>query len=691
MWFSRMNYPAVLATICGVLLFSKMNASQVPVTPELTKPADLAQPTPGKESITQPSVLPAVAQPAPQSQLPAAVSISPTAQPQAAATGQGIPVPEKPVAPQFTAPAEMPNGQSTKAEGQTKTPTDAAGNVTSPLVAPQETENLMIQDAMIQPQQANPTSSSSAVTSQASVPTQEKIAAIPRAPSPVADKTPQEESLGQEGNIIGIDTIELQEAQGNWLFKRLWWERAEEKYEKIRKQVASIMESRGQFFEKRNAAEKNIFDNVYQQIGFERGELEELINRLMERMNKLREREGVLDEKEREFYAQLQTEKKALDTLKANVTSITVLENSIDDVLAKLMETINRVREYEQESWQNFKDIARVLDDRKAKEMFYKIDAIWRNVTSLKEYIQTRLSAHFDQLLTKAKEETDRISKNVQDLKDKGLDLQKQEEAILQYDRDKEAARIRALEQEQEESSQDEEQEEGFFTSYIWNPIKAVVTWPYYAIFGGGQEDEQQQEEQVNAEPMPAKQGAAVAQQSAQPSDVSNATEKSGSPESQPADTVETQEGFFTTYVLNPLKSVWHLFVSIITWPYYALVGNSHENDQDEVEQPQQAAVTEPSHAAKSSPSSGSEQESQDYKASLAPSEGKVAEMAQPNTDVEKPTLEIIPAVTDQQQSTAEQEIVTSQSQDKVLPANTELTADTENLSAPLPATGVAQ
>ena len=83
-----------------------------------------------------------------------------------------------------------------------------------------------------------------------------------------------------------------------------------------------------------------------------------------------------------------------MEALKANVNTINALENSIDDVLAKLMETINRVREYEQEAWQNFKDIARLLDDRKAKEMFYKIDATWRNVTSLKEYIQTRTLYH---------------------------------------------------------------------------------------------------------------------------------------------------------------------------------------------------------------------------------------------------------------------------------------------------------
>jgi rubrerythrin len=323
--------------------------------------------------------------------------------------------------------------------------------------------------------------------------------------SEIKPSTPEQPQLADdEGTITGIDTVELDDPQGNWLYKRLWWERSEAKYEKLRKEVATVVESRGQFYDKRANAEKNIFDFVYQQIGFERGELEELISRLTVRMNKLREKEGSLDEKEREFYAQLQTEKQSLDTLTKNVAAINALENSVDDILQKLMEQIGRVREYEQDAWQNFKEIARTLDDRKAKELFYKIDAIWRNVTSLKEYIQTRLSTHFDQLLTKAGQEADLLKKGLQELKDKGLDLQKQEEHIEQYYLDKEAARIRALESPQEELGQEEEP--GFIHAYIinplltvWNGIIALITWPYYALVGypESEEDQDQQEQEI--------------------------------------------------------------------------------------------------------------------------------------------------------------------------------------------------
>lgn len=605
MWATRLQYVVffmVAFEIGAVLPLHAAQPANTQTAPAISAvPAQIPanQPTQAGQPTTIPVVTtPSVAQPSMQNrQTPVAspASTAPTTAP----------------APQQTA------SQAAVAQPQPTASASAVAETAQPITPPSEVKvegSAANQAAQAEMPQV-PLAAASEVTG-LPIPAEEKAAPIPSAPALEPVKTPQEEALGEEANIIGIDTVELQDAQGNWLFKRLWWERAEDKYEKIRKQVASIMESRGQFFEKRTDAEKDIFDKLYQEIGFERGELDELINRLIDRMNRLREREGTLDEKEREFYAQLQAEKKSLDVIKANVNTIYALEGSIDEVVSRLMETINKVRQYEQDAWQNFKDIARVLDDRKAKEMFYKIDAIWRNVTSLKEYIETRLSSHFDQLLAKSTQETNRVAQSLAELKEKGLDLQKQEEAILQYERDKEAARIKAIEtarrQAEEAAKEEEKAEEGFFTSYIWNPIKAVITWPYYAIFGESEEEDSEENETTPARKTQessaksGKESAPVAEQKKQ------SLPESQNSQEQEAET-EEDKGFLENYILDPLKYIWDKVIYLVTWPYYALVGTTEEEAG--------AAVVKPTTAVQQSQESSKVQEVQPAQAETNPAQ----------------------------------------------------------------------
>src|SRR5689334_7513565 len=46
------------------------------------------------------------------------------------------------------------------------------------------------------------------------------------------DEADAQEEFVEQKNPEGIDTVSLEDAQGNWLFKRVWWERAEDRYGK---------------------------------------------------------------------------------------------------------------------------------------------------------------------------------------------------------------------------------------------------------------------------------------------------------------------------------------------------------------------------------------------------------------------------------------------------------------------------
>lgn len=278
--------------------------------------------------------------------------------------------------------------------------------------------------------------------------------------------------LAEEIEETGIDTIDIDEPQGNWLFKRMWWEHAEERYERIRDLVQKIWESRMSFFIKRNELDKMILDPFYISIGLGQGELQEILSELVDRIEKERQEEGVLSQSERSLLNQLQAEKQTLEQTKRDVELINQLNQEVDQALNRLMEQINKVRAYEQESWEYFKDIARVLNDKKARELFFKIDTALQNVKSVDAYLQQDFSQHFNQLLQKINVQVNKVVDTMQKLKEKGIDFKKQ---------------VNVTEEElpsQEEMEEEEEEEAKSWGKRVWDNIVAVIRWPYDKLFG---------------------------------------------------------------------------------------------------------------------------------------------------------------------------------------------------------------
>jgi len=285
------------------------------------------------------------------------------------------------------------------------------------------------------------------------------------------------EQVTKEVEEIGIDTIDLEEPQGNWLFKRMWWEHAEERYEKIRDLVQKIWESRMNFFIKRTELDKTVLDPFYISIGIGQGELHGILSELVSRIEQEREEEGLLSQSERLLLVRLKTEQQTLEQTKFDVESISQLDHNVDEALNRLMEQINRVRAYEGEAWEYFKNIARVLNDKKARELFFKMDTVFRNLRDIDEYLQQGFTQHFNQLLQKIDEKINNIKDGIQRLKEKGIDFKKQLDNIEIIE--EEVVR----EQEAEEKENEEEMMPGWGTR-IWNIFVSVIRWPYEKLAG---------------------------------------------------------------------------------------------------------------------------------------------------------------------------------------------------------------
>jgi hypothetical protein len=313
---------------------------------------------------------------------------------------------------------------------------------------------------------------------QAEQPTVQEVSAVPEEPTqpeivqPELPQEPQPE-LGPD-EIMGIDTVDLESPQGNWLYKRVWWEKAEKLYEKIRNTVNKIMEMRTGFFAKRADLDKTVLDPFYIKIGLSQGELQEVLSELIGRLGK--EKNGKQDEDMQEALEQAETDKQELERLQKDVELVVKQDSEVEDAIIMLVDQINKIRRFEQEAWQNFKAIARVLDDKKARELFYKVDNAWRNIQEMQNYIDQTYTSSFDQLVERIKEKIQKIDSTILSLKEKGVDLKQ---------------RILRQEQMEEEEEEAEQAPKGFFTRYIIDPVKnvfqsiwAVMRWPIDKIMG---------------------------------------------------------------------------------------------------------------------------------------------------------------------------------------------------------------
>ena len=118
----------------------------------------------------------------------------------------------------------------------------------------------------------------------------------------------------------------MEEPRGNWLFKRIWWNRAENKYEKIRALFSNILEARILFFTKRSTADKELFAPFYFEIGMSNGELQETVSQLLKHIEKERKQEGDLSAPAQEILNVLMREKKSLESINADVLTIHKLD-----------------------------------------------------------------------------------------------------------------------------------------------------------------------------------------------------------------------------------------------------------------------------------------------------------------------------------------------------------------------------
>lgn len=307
-------------------------------------------------------------------------------------------------------------------------------------------------------------------------------------PDTSAEQSGQPEKKTDE--LVGIDTVNVDEASGNWLYKRLFWERAEDKYQKLKELVDAIMEARTKFFKGRVKLDKEIFDPIYTRTSYRGGELSSILKDLLEELQRMRERKHGLDETERDLFAKIETNKERLEEFQAEIQFILKIDAAVDEAIDTLVNLINQARNFENQGWADFKAISRELSDKKARDLFYRIDTYWRNVKDIQVYVTTKLAEHMAYLEKTAKQHADKVNLLLDELEKQGFILKEQVEAF-----DKKNAA--SPEEAEAAAAKAKAASGGFFNtvgrffSWITQPFVAIakalwhtITYPFRYFFG---------------------------------------------------------------------------------------------------------------------------------------------------------------------------------------------------------------
>lgn len=258
----------------------------------------------------------------------------------------------------------------------------------------------------------------------------QEITPLPEPPKPITALTPeqQEKALAEVNTqeLSTIDTVDVSSPEGNWLFKRVWWQKSNELYGKIRGVVDQIADARMQFYTEHVRIDRDLLDPFYASVGFDQGQLTEIAEVLTQELEKKRKKKGALDEKELDYYATVVSAKETIEGFKIGVQSVGQLSDNLRDALIKLVEQLNRARSYESEAWRLLNLIAQELSDKQAREYYYGVLTQWQNIKEIYAYIVGPYVQHFGQVMEALVQKTKEVKTSLDELKDKGVKFGKE-------------------------------------------------------------------------------------------------------------------------------------------------------------------------------------------------------------------------------------------------------------------------
>ena len=274
--------------------------------------------------------------------------------------------------------------------------------------------------------------------------------------APTATQSPSDTSSKSGGDSaiaianvhqISLDTTEV-DGGGNWLNKRIWYERSQTVFDEIRAMVNTVGDLRIQFSNEVNAIGRKI-DTFFESVDFTKGQLDDKFKEILVALDTEKKMVGDLSPEERNLQTTIKQELAAIDQIGTDIKTIGDVDNKIDQTLMQAFKTIDECRDYETKAWDTFKSIGKELDDKKARNLYYQMNNYKQNIDQKTSYLKATLLPYLHNVLVaKIENNIAKITETIEALKTKGIDLEKimsksQEDDVTQlHAREKEAADI---------------------------------------------------------------------------------------------------------------------------------------------------------------------------------------------------------------------------------------------------------
>lgn len=283
--------------------------------------------------------------------------------------------------------------------------------------------------------------------------------------------------------------------QGNWRKKVLRLREALDKNDALQKASAEAQQFKPKYYEKFKTVDTQL-DTFYRISGFEKEKLDTLFQGIEKYLDKTQKKvkklfsvtlsdvEGIIKKEAEQIRKQhtdmfsieeeFKTKRNSLDQLKADIKIIQDLDAALRERLKILDLHLENARAEADNAQTLSKKIWYVIDDLKAKDIYYKINTMCENVKNIKQYVTVELFNDFESMLGKTKEHIDSTNTNIKKLEDYGIFVKNRTERVEQERK----RQVDILKQEKLAEALAEkkkkEQEQSWFTK-IWEKIKSII------------------------------------------------------------------------------------------------------------------------------------------------------------------------------------------------------------------------
>jgi hypothetical protein len=240
---------------------------------------------------------------------------------------------------------------------------------------------------------------------------------------PILEQTEPEIVEPQQADVLMPNTLNTLGADdsGNWVLKRVWWEKAEDAFGKIMALNLQIAQQQMEYFSARNEIDKEL-DGRKRELILTFDDLEKTITHLLGLVEKT-ESLGELDLKNDSFRASVLENKDQLIKLKDDLSKLSKLDSEMDQAIINVIDQVQKCNDYEARAWEDFKQIGRVLNDELAKSLYYQVVNYRKNIKMILRYLKSDLHPSFEGLMARAVTLLDEIKKTVVQLRENGIDL----------------------------------------------------------------------------------------------------------------------------------------------------------------------------------------------------------------------------------------------------------------------------